>query len=53
MNVHPNEYLDARTPDFLDAEFLGLVKYDLNTHCVVIKDPRIAQALRLAMYTRV
>lgn len=36
MNITPNEYLDARQAEWLDAEVSGLVRYDCVTKLIAI-----------------
>ena len=36
MIVTPNEYLDVRRPEWLDAEVIGRVRYDPSSRAVVI-----------------
>jgi len=46
MVVTPNEYLDARRPEWLDAEVIGAVRYDPRRRVVVLERcPEIAAAI--------
>ena len=45
VRVTPNEYLDARRPEWLDAEIMGVVSYDRTNRLVCISNrPDIASA---------
>lgn len=46
MILTPNEYLDARRPEWLDAEMIGRVRYDARTRTVLVtRCPEIEAAL--------
>lgn len=47
MMVTPNEYLDARRPEWIDAEVLGLVRYDKTAGIVVVSDECADVVMRL------
>lgn len=38
IRVTPNEYLDARQPTWLDAEVMGVVRYDDEARLIEIGD---------------
>lgn len=42
MTVTPNEYLDKRRPEFLEAEMLGRVVYEPKLRIVRIYEPGVA-----------
>lgn len=48
MTVAPNEYLDARRPEWRPSEVVGLVRYDAPAQIVTVYDYVIARALRPA-----
>lgn len=44
--LHPDEYLDARRPEWFDVEQAGRVRYDRSLNAVVIDDAPILAALK-------
>jgi len=45
MTVRPDDYLDARQPEWEAIEAQGRVRYDIATHSIVVRDRDLVAAI--------